>query len=475
MAEAARSERTGGDDGGDEGERMAACTREKKVEALEEEDETAEQKGMSEHGALTIEDPSAGKGSIKKRLGRQWHKYCQTLPRHYKGGLMSSDEVDAKRAGQNVERRRPEKGDHHKDSHRRAGLPEHQRCSFWIEQKKRLCSRPRMERSSFCIGHQVAQGADGKEDSSEARECEFCRTRILPDRYESHLKRCNVRTREDAMRSCPYYKQDINSGSQGRPLPSSQPVMSDAEDPVGFVGRVNENYEIHVRAIEEQDSSLISNMEDKGLLNHVTDSTFIEFGAGKAMLSLSLVQCDEAVNLLLVEKDSGHMKGKADRILRLRSRGAFQRLTVDIRHLDLRAVPCGEIPLMSSVVGISKHLCGVATDLALRCLVNYHHSGGPGENQGPNAVKGICIALCCHHLCTWDDYVGKKFFVNDLQIGRGGFEMMCKYASWATGCRQHMNEKQKTGDNNVEQQDSSQHHHNAKITMSREEKVLLYI
>ena len=122
MAEAARSKRTGDDDGGDQGERMATCTAEEKVEALEKEDETAEPEGMSEHGSHTIkEDPSAGSGSMKKRLGRQWHKYCQTLPRHYKGGSMSSDEVDAKRAGQNVERRRLEKENHHNDSHRRAG------------------------------------------------------------------------------------------------------------------------------------------------------------------------------------------------------------------------------------------------------------------------------------------------------------------------------------------------------------------
>lgn len=124
MAEVARSERTGGNDGGNQRERMAVCTQDEKVEALEKEDETAEQEGMSEHAANTIEeDSSASKGSMKKRLGRQWHKYCQTLPRHYKGGAMSSDEVDAKRAGhgQNVERRQPEKGSRHPDSHRRAG------------------------------------------------------------------------------------------------------------------------------------------------------------------------------------------------------------------------------------------------------------------------------------------------------------------------------------------------------------------
>lgn len=98
----------------------------------------------------------------------------------------------------------------------------------------------------------VGQGSypTGKATRSRRNPAEVSVHLVVSCRYVSHLKRCNVRTREEAMRSCPYFKQDINSGSQGSSSPSSQPVMSDAEDPVGLVGRVNENYEIHVRAIE---------------------------------------------------------------------------------------------------------------------------------------------------------------------------------------------------------------------------------
>ena len=99
----------------------------------------------------------------------------------------------------------------------------------------------------------VGQGSypTGKGTRSRWNPAEVSVHLVVSCRYESHLKRCNVRTREDAIRSCPYFKQDINSGSQGRSPTSSQPVVSDAEDPVGLVGRVNEKYEIHVRAIEE--------------------------------------------------------------------------------------------------------------------------------------------------------------------------------------------------------------------------------
>jgi tRNA:m4X modification enzyme len=56
------------------------------------------------------------------------------------------------------------------------------------------------------------------------------------------------------------------------------------------------------------------------------------------------------------------------------------------------------------VVGLSKHLCGVATDLTLRCIVNSMAST-------PKALDalGVAIALCCHNGCEWDDYVGREY------------------------------------------------------------------
>eukprot|EP01047_Picozoa_sp_COSAG01_P050812 COSAG01_NODE_5174_length_4433_cov_2.338486_3_plen_139_part_00 len=96
------------------------------------------------------------------------------------------------------------------------------------------------------------------------------------------------------------------------------------------------------------------------------------------------------------------------------------------------------------MVAVSKHLCGVATDLTLRCLhhaaskpiVNpapppSDHGGGGGAGAGSGAggaqppdpaaddaivtpvplVHGVAVALCCHHCCSWDDYVGKEWCV----------------------------------------------------------------
>ena len=125
-----------------------------------------------------------------------------------------------------------------------------------------------------------------------------------------------------------------------------------------------------------------------------------------------------------------------------------------------------------AVVAIGKHLCGAATDLALKCLANSLRRGGvartapasssvsvgaasaatgivpatPIETGGAAAsvpvvaaavdvtggeaaaasppvaaaaaLRGIAIATCCHQLCSWEHYVGRAFF-RDVLVGGG--------------------------------------------------------
>ncbi|KXS16102.1 DUF715-domain-containing protein [Gonapodya prolifera JEL478] len=47
-----------------------------------------------------------------------------------------------------------------------------------------------------------------------------------------------------------------------------------------------------------------------------------------------------------------------------------------------------------NVIAYSKHLCGAATDLTLRCLARHHKQGG--------RVGVVVVATCCHHVC--DNY-----------------------------------------------------------------------
>ena len=76
------------------------------------------------------------------------------------------------------------------------------------------------------------------------------------------------------------------------------------------------------------------------------------------------------------------------------------------------------------MIGVSKHLCGAATDLALRSLANF-------AQESPNKIKTILIALCCHHRCDYGLYVAPDFLHN-LDFKPEEFGLLCGLTSWAT-------------------------------------------
>ncbi|CAI5746382.1 unnamed protein product [Peronospora destructor] len=120
----------------------------------------------------------------------------------------------------------------------------------------------------------------------------------------------------------------------------------------------------------EQQASIIGHMEQVKLLQD-SNAAFVELGAGRGMLSLALAQMlPESLYVLI---DRAHTRGKADRFIGGEGKGeeaakvksTTLRAKIDIRHLNFAGMP--EI-LDKSVVCMSKHLCGVATDLSLRAI-----------------------------------------------------------------------------------------------------------
>lgn len=59
-------------------------------------------------------------------------------------------------------------------------------------------------------------------------------------------------------------------------------------------------------------------------------------------------------------------------------------------------------------LAVGKHLCGPATDFTLRCCIR--HLEAPGSGKGSCGCIGLAVATCCHHRCTWKQYVNKGFF-----------------------------------------------------------------
>ncbi|CAN0531832.1 unnamed protein product, partial [Ectocarpus sp. 12 AP-2014] len=134
--------------------------------------------------------------------------------------------------------------------------------------------------------------------------------------------------------------------------------------------------------------------------------------------------------------------------------GVSTRARIDIRDLDM-----GGLPSLTAegddrpVVAVAKHLCGVATDLALRrdggatdgeTSREKHqagrrdaHDGGHVGNDDPTAapaaattrVGGVAIATCCHHVCNWRDYVGRDFLMQQGFSARD-FEAMRRISAW---------------------------------------------
>lgn len=81
-------------------------------------------------------------------------------------------------------------------------------------------------------------------------------------------------------------------------------------------------------------------------------------------------------------------------------------------------------------LSVSKHLCGAATDLMLRC-VNHYNSSDMGQER-TNLCKGGAVALCCHHLCNWRDYVGKDFLRGVLGLNQTDFQRLLQYSHWTS-------------------------------------------
>ncbi|KAJ8277761.1 hypothetical protein GJAV_G00079580 [Gymnothorax javanicus] len=369
------------------------------------------------------------------------------------------------------------------------------RCGFYVERKKRFCKMIVANGKTFCGEHANA----GQEDDRKRIPCPLDpKHTVFEESLAKHLKKCNSREKPRPV----YYVENINAGPEDEDVSAEVPLADRSRDELDLlikklkkaVHGLNCKHEERVlshpalcEALSDprngdvafkhlkQQASLLGNMKALGLLS--ADQCYVEFGAGKGKLSHwinTALRGSDNVHFLLVERSTTRFKvdGKnkcAD------STNVFERLQVDIQHLSLCKVPLlceKDLP----VVGVGKHLCGAATDLALRCMLESPGGGsgerseqpprkrlkqdqlseGPCENADPASAKravtvsGLAIALCCHHRCDWRHYVGKEFF-RERGLGASEFSALQRMSSWATcGLRRAMGRSDKTpppGDN----------------------------
>ncbi|XP_014908046.1 tRNA:m(4)X modification enzyme TRM13 homolog [Poecilia latipinna] len=345
------------------------------------------------------------------------------------------------------------------------------RCSFFVQKKNRFCKMVPGKGRSFCGEHATME--EGVGDSRRITCPLDPKHTVAQQNLEKHLKKCNSREKPRPV----YYVENINAGRVDRDqeLPEVSLAERSRADLESLVEKLKAAAEGLQQDMEDrtlshpvlqeelsdpknggsahkhlkQQASLLGHLQELGLLSR--GRCFVEFGAGRGKLSHWIhralqnpegqgvtMETSQDLQLLLVERCStrfkvdGKHQGSAD---------PFERLRVDIQHLDLSKVPVlreKALPL----VGVGKHLCGAATDLALRCLLDTAGARpdtqplpkrlrGPEPGSGTGPVLGLAVALCCHHRCEWRHYVGQQFF---LQRGLGPteFSAFCRMSSWAT-------------------------------------------
>ncbi|OBS58050.1 hypothetical protein A6R68_10827 [Neotoma lepida] len=322
-------------------------------------------------------------------------------------------------------------------------FPTEGRCSYFVEKKKRFCRMVVAAGKRFC-GEHAGAAEDffiqdinaGLKEEMEIPEQLVPFSSLSEEQLENFIKKLRKAS------------EGLNSTLEDHIM--SHPALHDAlNDP--------KNGDCAVKHLKQQ-ASILGNIEKLKLLG--PRRCFVEFGAGKGKLShwVDIALKDaENVHFILVEK--GTTRFKVDGKHRKKN-SVFERLQIDIQHLCLNRIPVlreGRLP----VVGIGKHLCGVATDLALRCLVETYAASFEERNEEPLAkrvkndktekesntlskegneknipetwtpVAGIVIALCCHHRCDWRHYVGKEYF-KALGLGPVEFYYFQRMSSWAT-------------------------------------------
>ena len=140
----------------------------------------------------------------------------------------------------------------------------------------------------------------------------------------------------------------------------------------------------------------------------------MEYGAGKAGLSSFIAAAaGKGSKFILVDREPRrHKQDKLIKYLGLEVR----RELMDIKDFDLE-----KFDEAKSVIGIAKHLCGGATDLALTSFMRI----------GKDRMKGLSIATCCHHRCDTQTYVNMTYVTEELGIKETEFVSFVTRSSYA--------------------------------------------
>ncbi|KAI9020434.1 methyltransferase TRM13-domain-containing protein [Hyaloraphidium curvatum] len=331
-----------------------------------------------------------------------------------------------------------------------APVPPPGACRFYFPKKKRFCRGPPGE-SGLCTLH----APPGEKVSCPFEPGVF----ILPRDLQRHLAICPNRPLPPPL----YFAKGVNRRpGESEPAKGVQNANARALDAMSveqflsFADKIDRLYTlkvleggtradlrtatleveklealvptstIHLGKHSRQISSLVAHL---CLLGMDPSWTLVEFGCGRAELSQFVNGALSGPSrFVLVDRENPRNKYDAP-IRNARHPGhdagsETNRLIIDIADLDLAKVAPIAEDLSRPLLAYSKHLCGPATDLTLRCLSSFASQGGN--------VAGIAIALCCHQRCTADSLAGAEFLVGDHadMLTEEEFRAACVVSTW---------------------------------------------
>lgn len=345
-----------------------------------------------------------------------------------------------------------------------------EQCAFYLAKKKRTCRMQRKAGNMYCSEHMI-QSKDSTPEVSSKGERVPCpkdpRHTVWSNDVERHLKRCKKVVQKEDL----WFHQDFNVTLQDSKLEKTKvneensteinkkdllhscieelrkhntypPLELNVHEHPGLNNRLEQ---VQQKKHPIQQSSLIGNLKSNNLLG--LGHRYIEFGCGKAELSrfvnLSILEdlknnsdtnsietpygfgfIDRGVNrmkmdpkILLDVSEFLQMKVTPPTIVRTR---------IDIKdlHLDtfLEQFPTND----TGIVCISKHLCGAATDLTLKLLLN-------SQIFATKKFSGLLVAMCCRHVCLYEQLLphSREFLAQRGFKDENTFAVLKKIASWA--------------------------------------------
>eukprot|EP00049_Salpingoeca_infusionum_P023232 m.11033 g.11033 ORF g.11033 m.11033 type:complete len:489 (+) comp5659_c0_seq2:302-1768(+) len=323
-------------------------------------------------------------------------------------------------------------------------------CVAFLQDKGRHCRMMRVRGEEYCADHCRKERIPCPFDPSHT---------VFPFMLEKHKKKCAKRPKPQPIT----FSRDCNIGpfaatgekqSQAEqnaftslvqvPAQRLQQVitkleaLSSTHGPVceekqGYsqdtLARIKPQHQMGVLSSKHlmQEASILDRMAEHNLFPQ-QPCAFVEYGAGRANLLHSLrvhVGWHAKHDYVAVERKTG-VRNRADRFHRAQptDNARYQRETIDIQHFDV-----SKHPFVSggdrTIVGCSKHLCGVATDLTITSFVKLQ------LHQPQIAIQGLAVALCCHCVCDWPRYVGQAFFQNH-GLDHVDFSILKLISTWGT-------------------------------------------